>query len=161
MFSAERKRRARPQNSGEEQKVQAAGQPRLVITNSNWDAAAARIRTMGEPGEAYRLVPVEREDGDSEEIGSLRLDVPGDPAPGPGAGVHQPRVMAFLPEDGDDGAQAQGREAGVELHLPQVVALIDQENAHFLFLSDRGVAIARILPTSRDKTGRRSSLSSG
>src|SRR5207245_4267289 len=76
------------------------------------DGEAPRVRTFGEPGEAHRLVPVEREDGDSEEIGSLRLDEPGDPAPGPGAGVHQPRVMAFLPEDGDDGTQAQGREAG-------------------------------------------------
>src|SRR5712664_449004 len=36
MFSADRKRRPRPQNSGDEQKAQAAGQPRDEMTNSNW-----------------------------------------------------------------------------------------------------------------------------
>lgn len=36
MFAAERKRMPRPQNSGDEQNVQAAGQPRDVMMNSNW-----------------------------------------------------------------------------------------------------------------------------
>ena len=40
MFCAERKRSPRPQNSGDEQKVQAAGQPRDVMMNSNCDSSS-------------------------------------------------------------------------------------------------------------------------
>src|SRR5437867_7929543 len=36
MLAADRNRSPRPQNSGEEQNVQAAGQPRDVMMNSNW-----------------------------------------------------------------------------------------------------------------------------
>src|SRR2546425_11944139 len=43
MLAADRNRSPRPQNSGEEQNVQAAGQPRDVMMNSNWVTGSTPI----------------------------------------------------------------------------------------------------------------------